>query len=223
MFHHKPTILGIPHLWKPPDGHVQLLRVPGPGFGASLADGFGDPPLVLSEVRAMWVHDLNTALYIWGFPARHGGTPIAGWFMLGKIPLKWMITRGSPMTQETNTYWLIDCQDFRVLYIMQMCKKWLPIADSKHQSAWLCSARDDWRLGIPSGFRCLTSMVIKTYHSQVYVRHFPMEKWLRKWLNDFPPMTRLKTRWFTYFGDVPVREVSNCQRIINKSGNQVDP
>ena len=84
----------------------------------------------------------------------HGGTPTAGWFMLGKIPLKWMITRGSPMTQETNTYWLIDCQDFRVLYIMQMWSwKWLPIADWQTServivlSGWWLEARDS--VGIP--------------------------------------------------------------------------
>ena len=27
----------------------------------------------------------------------HGGTPIAGWFLLGKIPLKWMRTGGTPI------------------------------------------------------------------------------------------------------------------------------
>ena len=34
-----------------------------------------------------WRYDGN----IWRFPARHGGTPIAGWFISWKIPLKWMI------------------------------------------------------------------------------------------------------------------------------------
>ena len=34
-----------------------------------------------------------------GFPARHGGTPIAGWFMSWKIPIqKWMMTGGSPIS-----------------------------------------------------------------------------------------------------------------------------
>ena len=27
----------------------------------------------------------------------HGGTPIAGWFVMEKIPMKWMMTRGTPI------------------------------------------------------------------------------------------------------------------------------
>ena len=33
----------------------------------------------------------------WGYPK------VAGWFMVGKIPLKWMMTGGPPMTQETSS------------------------------------------------------------------------------------------------------------------------
>ena len=34
------------------------------------------------------------------------GKPIAGWFISGKIPnRKWMITRGTPMTQETSVWY----------------------------------------------------------------------------------------------------------------------
>ena len=33
----------------------------------------------------------NEAGNMWRFPARHGATPIAGWFWLGRIQLKWMI------------------------------------------------------------------------------------------------------------------------------------
>ena len=32
-----------------------------------------------------------------------GATPIAGWFTMAK-PLKWMMTRDSPMTQETSLF-----------------------------------------------------------------------------------------------------------------------
>ena len=32
----------------------------------------------------------------------NGGTPIAGWFLLGKILLKWMITRGTPLYGNTH-------------------------------------------------------------------------------------------------------------------------
>ena len=31
----------------------------------------------------------------------HGGTPIAGWFISWKLLLKWIMTRGTPMTMET--------------------------------------------------------------------------------------------------------------------------
>ena len=34
----------------------------------------------------------------------HRDTPIAAWFLLGEISYKWMMTRGTPMTQETTTY-----------------------------------------------------------------------------------------------------------------------
>ena len=37
----------------------------------------------------------------------HEGSPIAGWFLLGKIPsksLKWMMTGGTPMTMETSKW-----------------------------------------------------------------------------------------------------------------------
>ena len=30
--------------------------------------------------------------------SENGGTPIAGWFLLGEIPLKGMMNRGTPMT-----------------------------------------------------------------------------------------------------------------------------
>ena len=40
---------------------------------------------------------------IWGFPARHGGTPIAGWFFSWKIPsINGRSTGGVPLFQETS-------------------------------------------------------------------------------------------------------------------------
>ena len=33
----------------------------------------------------------------------HGGTPMAGWFLLGKSPLKWMITGGTPLSGNPHT------------------------------------------------------------------------------------------------------------------------
>ena len=56
----------------------------------------------------------------------HGGTPIAGWFVSWKIPMKWMITRGTPIFPETPTglYSELLCPDFfcRQLII----RSWLP-------------------------------------------------------------------------------------------------
>ena len=41
----------------------------------------------------------------WGFPARHGGTQSLDALFHGKShELKWMITRGTPMTMETSTW-----------------------------------------------------------------------------------------------------------------------
>ena len=39
---------------------------------------------------------------IWGFPARHGGTPNWMVFLMENPHLKWMMTGGTPMTQETS-------------------------------------------------------------------------------------------------------------------------
>ena len=45
--------------------------------------------------------------FIYGGVHSHGGTPIAGWFLFGKIPLIWMMNRGSTMTMETPI-WKMD-------------------------------------------------------------------------------------------------------------------
>ena len=53
-----------------------------------------------------------------GFPARHGGTPMTligfmespKWMM---TVLKWMMTRGTPMTQETSIW---DYENIMVIF-----------------------------------------------------------------------------------------------------------
>ena len=53
-----------------------------------------------------------------GADAGHGGTPVAGWFLLGKILLKWMITRGTPIlgnhhiNKQIYIYRLVSWDDY---------------------------------------------------------------------------------------------------------------
>ena len=39
----------------------------------------------------------------------HGRSPIAGCFVMANPNRKWMMTGGSPMTQETRQMWKIAC------------------------------------------------------------------------------------------------------------------
>ena len=51
--------------------------------------------------RALWQNSNSVGRHNMGVSI-NGGTPIAGWFLLGKILLKWMITRGTPLYGNTH-------------------------------------------------------------------------------------------------------------------------
>ena len=40
----------------------------------------------------------------------NGGYPIAGWFLLGKIPLKWMMTGGTPILRNPQMFMRKNCE-----------------------------------------------------------------------------------------------------------------
>ena len=83
MFHHKPSILGVPHLWKPPMDskwigiHIvsipfRMLRPLRAWQQAAILCGKGVP---VAKWRLGFSRKVSIYADLWGVPIRHQGTP----------------------------------------------------------------------------------------------------------------------------------------------------
>ena len=73
-------------------------------------------------------------------------TPIAGWFLLGKIHLKWMMTGGTPMTMETPIFTSLCLLDSPVVLILVSASHRLTVLAAVRSPSGYCPCPSSERL-----------------------------------------------------------------------------
>ena len=85
-----------------------------------------------------WLCHLEKVIQIWGFPARHGGTPLSlHGFCERENPIyKWMMTRGTPMAPELRPSRGMPESASSTHQLPRFPRPWEPWLRNKKKLAW---------------------------------------------------------------------------------------